>query len=244
MKKLNESLKPLDLENLIKEVFEVDAYKSKISDDEDVVVLSFTVQSEEPAKDLEHFIEMGYDFVLDADVTPGETDEGTYKVFVEIERSKHVSKHIVEILKGISRLTGIHTMKFRYFKNFKSFDATLDNLEEHIPASADEYLAQVEKHEQDNFTNFFSNSYVESVDLVNESLIVKPTWGREIKFKVVDSDFRDTIHTKYSGAAILESTAMAEVIFLTKAIGNYHITKVGRNFIFENKNWAIVVERE
>ena len=39
------------------------------------------VQAEEN-QDLENFIEMGYDFVLDADVTPGETDDGEFLVFV------------------------------------------------------------------------------------------------------------------------------------------------------------------
>ena len=37
---------------------------------------------------LENFIEKGYPFVLDADVTSGEQSDGTYKVFVEIERNK------------------------------------------------------------------------------------------------------------------------------------------------------------
>ena len=63
---MTESLRKDDLRFLVKKVFEIDAYKSKIGDDYDVVVLSFTVDEEDPATDLENFIEMGYDFVLDA----------------------------------------------------------------------------------------------------------------------------------------------------------------------------------
>ena len=84
---INESLRPNDLRHFVKKVFEIDSYKSKIGNDSDVVVLSFTVGSEDPAKDLENFIEMGYEFVIDADVSSGETDDGTYKVFVELERT-------------------------------------------------------------------------------------------------------------------------------------------------------------
>jgi hypothetical protein len=58
---ITESLHSQDLINLVKKVFEIDSYKSKIGDDQDVVVLSFTVDHEDPAKDLENFVEMGYD---------------------------------------------------------------------------------------------------------------------------------------------------------------------------------------
>jgi hypothetical protein len=67
--KINESLRAQDLRHMIKKVFGIDSYKSKVGNDEEVVVLSFVVSEEDPAKDLENFIEMGYDFVLDADVT-------------------------------------------------------------------------------------------------------------------------------------------------------------------------------
>ena len=83
--KITESLRAGDLRHMIKKVFGVDSYKSKVGNDEEVVVLSFVVSEEDPAKDLENFIEMGYDFVLDADVTPGETDDGEFLVFVELE---------------------------------------------------------------------------------------------------------------------------------------------------------------
>ena len=102
-----------DLKNLVKKVFEIDSYKSKIDDDQDVVVLSFTVDHEDAAKDLENFIEMGYDFVLDADTSPGETENGTYIVFVELERGRKVAEQIYEILEGIK--------KFESAKQFTSW---------------------------------------------------------------------------------------------------------------------------
>jgi len=108
---INENLMANDLKNLVKKVFEIDSYKSKIDDDQDVVVLSFTVDHEDAAKDLENFIEMGYDFVLDADVSPGETEDGTYKVFIELQRDRHVAENIYTLLDGIERLTNIPDMR-------------------------------------------------------------------------------------------------------------------------------------
>jgi len=43
---------------------------------------------------------------------------------------------------------------------------------------------------------------------------------------------------------MLESNSMAEVMFLSKYIGNYNITKVDNTFIFENRGWAVALERK
>ena len=56
---INESLHAKDLRDLVKKVFEIDSYKSKVGDDHDICVLSFTVDHKDPATDLENFFEMG-----------------------------------------------------------------------------------------------------------------------------------------------------------------------------------------
>ena len=58
-----------DLKELIYDVFEVDSFKSKMGDDKNIVVMSFSARTKESANDLMNFIEKGYPFVLDADVT-------------------------------------------------------------------------------------------------------------------------------------------------------------------------------
>ena len=113
-----------DLKDMIYRVFEVDSFKSKMGDDKDIVTLSFSVKEGAAAKDLENFLEKGYDFVLDADATAGEQSDGTYKVFVELERNRHVPEHIMEIVDGVSKLGNLDSIKYRYYKNFKSVDAS------------------------------------------------------------------------------------------------------------------------
>jgi hypothetical protein len=117
---LTESLRAGDLRDLVKKVFEIDSFKSKIGKDEQICVLSFSVDQEDPAKDLENFFEMGYDFILDPDVSPGETVDGDYRVYVELERTRHLCEQIFELIEGVEKLTGIDDMRFRYFKSFKS----------------------------------------------------------------------------------------------------------------------------
>jgi hypothetical protein len=43
---------------------------------------------------------------------------------------------------------------------------------------------------------------------------------------------------------MLEGKDMAEVMFLSKYIGNYNITKIGNTFVFESRGWAVALKRK
>jgi hypothetical protein len=240
---INESLRTHDLRHFIKKVVEIDSFKSKIGDDEDVVVLTFTVDHEDPAKDLENFIEMGYDFVLDADVSPGELDDGTYKVYVELERGRHVAEQIREVLDGVERLAAIDNFRFRYFKGFKSQEATEENLTAVVPMDRDSYKIATERNKIDNFQEFFVRSYADEIQLIDESISFKKLWGDTLTFKIINSGPKQEVYESVKGPIMLESKDMAEVMFLSKYIGNYNITKIGNSFIFENSGHAVVLEK-
>jgi hypothetical protein len=241
---INESLRARDLRGFVNKVVEIDNFKSKIGDDEDIVTMAFTVDHDDPAKDLENFIEMGYDFVLDADVSPGELDDGTYKVYVEIERNRHVPKQIKEILDGVSKITGIDNFRFRYFKNFKSQEATEENLESEIPLDRDAYEIKTDRSSLDNFSEFFNNSFAEEITLLDESITFRRVFSGPIKFEILNSGPRQTVYESVKGPIVLEGKDMAEVMFLTKTIGNYNITKISDTFIFENSGWAVALKRK
>ena len=82
-----------DLKHMIYDIFEIDSFSSKMGEDQDIVTVSFSMRDKAPAVDLVNFLESGYSFILDADVTPGEQSDGTYKVFVEMERDKGVANN-------------------------------------------------------------------------------------------------------------------------------------------------------
>ena len=236
------SLRANDLRNLVDPIFEIDAFKSNIGDDDKIIVLSFTVTSQDPAKDLENFIEIGYDFVLDADVSPGETDSGNYRVFVELERDRHAAENIIELLQGIKLLTN-QDMKFRYFKSFRSYDATLENLQQIVPDSIEQYKITASKHKKNNYNSFFENSIVNKITVTENDIITFSKPGIDLKFKIINSGPKQHIYESATGKIMLEQSAISEVLYFTKVIGNYNITKIGNGFIFENQNWAVLLER-
>lgn len=230
-----------DLKHLVYEVFEVDSFKSKMGEDKDIVVLSFSVKENNAAKDLVSFLEKGYPFVLDADATAGEQSDGTYKVFVELERNKEVPMQIVELADGVQKLAELEKLRFRYYKNFKGMDATAENLEETIPVDADSYSQIVSESNIENYKNFFNRSYVESVDMLDDVLTIKKKYAAPLRFQMKDFGDRDSVYSNITES--LNFNDFAEVIFLSKYIGDYNISKYGQDFIFENEDKALLIKK-
>ncbi len=238
-----ESLLANDLVNLVNRVFEVDNYKSKMGDDEDVVVLSFTVESRSPAEDLVSFIEKGYTFVLDADMSPGELEDGKYRVFVELQRTSKVSEQITEMLYGLTKLTGIDDFKFRYHKSFDSLDADEDKLNEVIPTDPLMYKSRMQEQELNSYEQFFNNSMLESVRMHDNVIEFRKIHAEPLKFKYITFGKTKQILESIEDRIAISYNDMAEVMFLTKYIGNYNITKLGNKFMLENKDHAIILEK-
>lgn len=238
----NEELRTGDLRMLLTPVFEIDSYASKMGDDKDIVVLSFTVKSKEAALDLVNFVERGYDFVLDADASPGELDENKYKVFVEIERNRKISKQISEIIEGLEKLTGNESFKFRYYKSFVSVPATQEELEQAVPGTSSAYEMSIKENQMNNFSNFFNRSYLESIDVENNDITFQKKFNTELRMKIVDFGPLSEVYNRTPGRLMVEHSAVSEAMFITKYVGNYNINKVGDAYIFENENFGLVLK--
>jgi hypothetical protein len=102
---LLESLGFKDLDGLLKPTIHVDEFSSKMGDDDDIIVVSFFVRDQQAAKDLMTWFEKGYDFVLDADRSPGEIRPGRYLVYVEIRRRSTAGANVEQLLDDLNTLT-------------------------------------------------------------------------------------------------------------------------------------------
>lgn len=240
---LNEELLAGDLKRLVNNIFEVDSYASKMGSDKDIVVLSFTVEQLEPAKDLVRFLERGYDFVLDADHSPGELDNGKYKVFVEIERNRRIAEQILELLYGIRELTEEENFKFRYHKSFHSIDATEENLKETIPSNKDDYEITIQENRLNNFSNFFNRSYLENISVENDDIVFQKMYAEPLRMRIKDFGQKHQVYNNIEGKIMIESKDMSEIMYFTKYLGNYNITKIGTTFVLENEGYALALEK-
>jgi hypothetical protein len=91
-----------------------------------------------------NFIERGYEWVLDADVSTGELDDGDYLVFVELERTPAAAKHIERLIEDILNLTGqkISEWRLQYQKNSQEFPVEASLVAKFVPLTADSYIAR------------------------------------------------------------------------------------------------------
>jgi len=140
-KLLRENLEQGDLKRLVHNELHIDEYKSKMGTDQDICVISFKVAGKEPSADLVSFIEKGYDFVLDADVSSGEKEGGDYLVFVELERSEELPEQIMAIMNDLMNLTEqkIEDWRVRYYKSTTDNELTPEALANIIPLSSESY---------------------------------------------------------------------------------------------------------
>jgi hypothetical protein len=103
---LLESLSHMDMENMVKPELGIDKYESAVGTNDDVVTIDFMVKSAAAANDLAEWFERGYDWVIDADCSPGEVKKGYVTVFVEMNRRSRVPERIIEMLDDLEVLTG------------------------------------------------------------------------------------------------------------------------------------------
>jgi hypothetical protein len=144
---LFESLSFKDMEGLIKPTIHVDEFSSKMGDDDDIIVVSFFVRDPQAAKDLMMWFEKGYDFVLDADKSPGEIKPGRYLVYVEIRRRSTAGANVENLLNDLNTLTEFEG----------ATDWTMHYKGQEVPFSRDKFDSMVplsprayrEKYEQD-----------------------------------------------------------------------------------------------
>ena len=137
---LFESLDFKELEGLMKPTIHVDEFSSKMGDDDDIIVVSFFVRDQQAAKDLMNWFEKGYDFVLDADRSPGEIKPNRYLVYVEIRRRSTAGAQVEELLGDLGTLTEFDspsdwTMHYRD----KEYPFSRDEFDKLVPTSPKAY---------------------------------------------------------------------------------------------------------
>jgi hypothetical protein len=136
---LSEGLNYKDLDRMMKATIHVDEFASKMGDDDDIIVLSFFVRDPGAAKDLVNWFEKGYDFVLDADQSPGEIKPGRYLVYVELSRRSRVPDQIAELIDDLSTLTEFEPKDWTVHHDGEEFAFSVEEFRKKVPLSPKQY---------------------------------------------------------------------------------------------------------
>jgi hypothetical protein len=238
---LEEGLRAGDLKETIYPHFEIDSFRSKMGEDQDICVLTFQAKDRYPAKDMMEFIEKGYNFVLDADVSAGENEEGEYSIFVEMERTKKIADNIMEMLYGLERLTGINEWDFKYYKDMKKYNATTENLRKKVPSSSKIYEQAMQRFRTDEMKQFFSKTVMDDLVLENNKITILKPFDVKVEFEIIEEGDGKLIEGLED--IQVDDKATAEMFWLTKVMGNYNIQKFGDNYLFTNESKSMVLKR-
>ena len=129
-----------DLRMTISDHIDVDRYKAKMGTDEDVCVINFAVENKEAGQDLVDFLETGYEWILDAAISPGTNKHGKHMVFVEVERDQDLYDKVGYMLKEVSKVSETENWFMRYGKSTVSKEVSEETLSQ-IPNSKESYTS-------------------------------------------------------------------------------------------------------
>ena len=122
----------------------VDEFSSKMGDDDDIIVVSFFVRDAQAAKDLMTWFEKGYDFVLDADKSPGEIKPNRWLVYIEMRRRSTAGGNVELILDDLGTLTEYTKDDWTMHYKDKDYPFTRDTFDNIVPTSPKEYRKRYE----------------------------------------------------------------------------------------------------
>jgi hypothetical protein len=141
---LNEGLGYKDMEGMMKPTVHIDEFSSKMGEDADVIVVSFFVRDKQAAKDLMNWFEKGYDFVLDADQSPGEIKPNRYLVYLEMRRRNAAPGQIDEILRDLNTLTEYEPDDWVMVYKKQKHEWSPELFAKLVPLTPNEYRARTE----------------------------------------------------------------------------------------------------
>ena len=139
---LSEALEYKDMVGMIKPAIHVDEFASKMGDDADIIVVSFYVRSQQAARDLVDWFEKGYDWVMDADRSPGEIRPGRYLVYVEMRRRSSAGRWVADMLDDLGTLTEHAGTDCQMTYRGETMPFTTETFDAVVPRSPREYRLQ------------------------------------------------------------------------------------------------------
>lgn len=113
------------LEGTILPNVSIDEFEAKSGSESEIIVVALYAIDEDPAKDLDTFVEMGPYDIIDVDVSPNPDDAGNYLIFLEFKRNIDFWQKLDSVLEDIINITG--DLEWQVSCNVLDYDCTLND---------------------------------------------------------------------------------------------------------------------
>jgi hypothetical protein len=227
------SLKNGDLAGTILPDVSIDAFEPKAGDNKDVIVVAFYLNDQDPAEDLNTFIQRGFVDTLDVEVSPNTDEEGRYLVFVEMSRDDTFPNKFQALLKDVGNVSGNMDWTITtYLSDDREFMANDPELYNFLILNPDEYVPKDEfkmKDIKEGITAFFQASLVNHLTIDDNIVTLTGNSGKIIA-EVVDVGDYDTVIGRnfLSESAFGVGTTAYEVKVLKSILGNCIVLPIGK----------------
>lgn len=227
------SLKNGDLAGTILPDVSIDEFEPKAGDDVDVIVVAFYLTDEEPAADLNTFIQRGFIDTLDVEVSPNTDEEGRYLVFVEMNRDDTFPNKFQALLADIGNLSGSMDWSVTtYFSNGQSFAYNDPELYNYVIIDPADYVPKDEfkmKEMKESIEKFFSASLVADLT-IDGNFVTLAGNGKKVIAEVIDVGDYDTVIGRnfLSESAFMVGRDPYEAKILLSILGNCQVLPIGK----------------
>lgn len=215
----------------------IDSFQAKLGNDEDVSVLKLESTNKDVAKDLVSFIESGFEFVLDADHSPSKNNNGSYDIFVELERNDRLPQNIVELTRDIEQVTGILPWKFNFYKNEDEHKLTIENLNNFVPTSSSEYNFLTDEKVDEDIAKFFESSNVKNVKRRGKTLTLNKNFSKHIfEVQALNSDIANSVYK-------IDNSSLSQSTYINSWIGaGFRVVKLDDSFKISKDDNTIILK--
>jgi hypothetical protein len=240
------SLKNGDLSGTLLPDVSVDEFEPKAGNEEDVIVVAFYLKDEDPADDLNTFIQRGFVDTLDVEVSPNTDEEGRYLVFVEMSRDELFLSKFAALLLDISNLApDIKDWKIKtYYSGEQVFSMNDPELANYLILDSASYVPKDKfkmKEIKEGINRFFKGSLVSDLT-INGNIVTLSHSNSKIVAEVVDVGEYDTV----IGRNFLSESAFGvgknsyEANVLKKMLGNCEVMSLGK-YLFVSRDDTIML---
>lgn len=227
------SLKNGDLKGTILPTVSIDEFEPKAGDTEDIIVVAFYLLDQDPADDLNTFIQRGVIDTLDVEVSPNTDKEGRYLVFVEMERNDTFPNKFQALLKDVENVAGKTNWKVRtYLSNEQEFDYNDPEVYNFVVTKPDEYVSKDEfmKESIENKVKSFLQEAHIMYWRFEGNIMTIGTGSKSIVAEVVDVGDYDTVIGRnfLAESAFRLTNRPIEATILTGMLGVYDVMPIDK----------------
>jgi len=189
------SLKNGDLAGTILPTVSIDEFQPKAGDTAEVIVVAFYLNDQDPAEDLNTFIQRGVIDTLDVEVSPNTDEEGRYLVFVEMSRNDTFPNKFQALLKDVQNVAGDMDWEIKPYLSDMTYEATDPELYNFIITDPDQYVTKDDftmASMKENINDFFKTSMITDLTVDNNTVTLVGNRNK-IVAEVVDVGDYDTV---------------------------------------------------